>query len=263
MITADIHTHSSFSDDSTEPLIEMAKTAAEKGLRVICLTEHLDYDYPSGEFLLDAAAYREELMRVKEELSDKIEVLFGMELGIMDYLAPRLNEFAAAWDFDFIIGSSHLVNGQDPYYPEYFEELGSKNGILRYFESILANVRAFGDFDVYGHLDYAVRYSPEKSYEPLDYREIINEILKALISRGKGIEVNTAGVVSGMGYPHPNEFILRRYKELGGEIVTVGSDAHDRTRVAADFDRAQAALEAAGFDRYAVFRRRKAEFVKL
>lgn len=262
MITADMHTHSSFSDDSTEPLYEMAGSAAEKGLRIICLTEHLDYDYPSGEFQLDTAAYRAELMRVKEELSGKIEVLFGVELGVMDYLAPRLNEFAAAWDFDFIIGSSHLVNGQDPYYPEYFEELGSRNGILRYFESILANVRAFDDFDVYGHLDYAVRYSPERGYEPLDYREIIDEILKALISRGKGIEVNTAGVASGMGYPHPNEFILRRYKELGGGIVTVGSDAHDRTRVAVDFDKAQAALEAAGFDRYAVFRHRKAEFVK-
>lgn len=262
MIVADFHTHSSFSTDSTEPLIEMAKAAAEKGLRTICLTEHMDYDYPGGEFLLDTEAYRAEHMRVRSELSDKVEVLFGVELGLMDYLAPRLNEFAAAWDFDFIIGSSHLVDGKDPYYPEYFETLGSRNGILRYFESILANVRAFDNFDVYGHLDYVVRYSPEKSYEPLDYREIIDEILKALISRGRGIEVNTAGIASGMGYPHPNAFILRRYKELGGEIVTVGSDAHDRTRVAADFDTAQAVLEAAGFDGYAVFRHRKAEFVK-
>ena len=149
MIAADFHTHSSFSTDSTEPLIEMAKSAAEKGLRTICLTEHLDYDYPGGDFLLDTGAYRAELMRVRSELSGKVEVLFGVELGLMDYLAPRLNEFAAAWDFDFIIGSSHLVDGKDPYYPEYFESIGSRNGILRYFESIIANVRAFDDFDVY------------------------------------------------------------------------------------------------------------------
>lgn len=261
MITADFHTHSSFSTDSTEPLLEMAKAAAEKGLRTICITEHLDYDYPGGEFQLDTAAYRGELLRVREELSGRVEVLFGVELGLMDYLAPRLNEFARAWELDFIIGSSHLVDGKDPYYPEYFEALGSKNGVLRYFESILANIAAFDDFDVYGHLDYVVRYSPEKRYEPLDYREIIDEILKALISRGKGIEVNTGGVAP-LGYVHPNAFILRRYKELGGEIVTVGSDAHDRSRVAADFDKAQAALEAAGFEYYTVFRQRKAEFVK-
>lgn len=262
MITADLHTHSSFSTDSSEPLLEMARSAAEKGLKTICLTEHQDFDYPGEEFCLDTAAYREELMRVREELSGTPEVLFGVEIGIMEYLAPRLKAFAKEWDFDFIIGSSHLIDGQDPYYPEYFEALGSKNGILRYFESTLANILAFDDFDVYGHLDYVVRYSPEKRYEPLDYREIIDGILKALVSRGKGIEVNTAGIVSAMGYPHPNAFILRRYKELGGEIVTVGSDSHDRSRVAADFDRAQAALEAAGFGGYCVFRRRKAEFVK-
>ncbi len=262
MINSDFHTHSSFSSDSTEPLLEMAKSACEKGLRTICLTEHMDYDYPGGEFLLDTAAYREELMRVKTALSDKIEVLFGVELGLMEHLAPRLNEFAGAWDFDFIIGSSHLVDGRDPYYPGYFEEFGGKNGILRYFESILANIQVFDNFDVYGHLDYVVRYSPEKKYDPLDYREIIDEILKELISRGKGIEINTAGIASGMGYPNPNAFILRRFKELGGEIVTVGSDAHDRTRVAADFDTAQSVLETAGFDRYAVFRQRRAEFVK-
>lgn len=262
MIYSDFHTHSSFSSDSSEPPVQMVRSAYEKGLRIICLTEHMDYDYPGGEFLLDTAAYRGELMRVKAEYADKTEVLFGVELGLMDYLAPRLNEFAEAWDFDFIIGSSHLVNGKDPYYPEYFREFGSKNGILRYFESILANILAFDNFDVYGHLDYVVRYSPEKKYDPLDYREIIDGILKALITRGKGIEINTAGIASGMGYPNPNEFIVRRFKELGGEIVTVGSDAHDRTRVAADFDRAQSVLETAGFDRYAVFRRRRAEFVK-
>lgn len=261
MITADFHTHSSFSSDSTEPLLEMACAAAEKGLKTICLTEHFDPDYPGGEFLLDTASYRAELMRVREALSGRVEVLFGVELGIMDYLAPKLAEYAGEWDFDFIIGSSHLVDGKDPYYPDYFESLGSRNGILRYFESILANVRAFDRYDVYGHLDYVVRYSPERSYEPLDYRELIDEILKAIIARGKGIEVSTAGVGK-IGYPHPNAFILRRYRELGGELITVGSDAHDRTRVAADFDRAQAALETAGFEYYNVFRGRKAEFVK-
>ncbi len=65
MIIADMHTHSSFSTDSTESMMKMAKAAAEKGLRTICLTEHLDYDYPCGEFQLDTAAYHDELMRVK------------------------------------------------------------------------------------------------------------------------------------------------------------------------------------------------------
>lgn len=261
MITADQHTHSSFSSDSSEPLLEMAKAAENRGLHTLCLTEHMDPDYPTGEFLLDTRAYREELLRVREQTS--IELLFGVELGLMDYLAPRLREYAAAWDFDLVIGSSHLVDGEDPYYPEYFERLGSKNGVLRYFESILANIGAADCFDVYGHLDYVVRYSPEKGYEPTDFCEIIDEILRLLISKGKGIEINTAGIASGLGYVHPHEFILKRYRELGGEIVTIGSDAHDKTRVAADFDKAREALEAAGFTHYTIFRDRKPSFIVL
>ncbi|MDE7229298.1 MAG: histidinol-phosphatase HisJ family protein [Oscillospiraceae bacterium] len=259
-MTADLHTHSGFSTDSDEPLEEMVKAAKEKGLQALCITEHMDMDYPGGEFILNTENYRKELFRVREQTPD-IELLFGVELGLMDYLAPKLNEYSKAWDFDFIIGSSHLVDGQDPYYPEYFQKLGSKNGILRYFESILANIKAMDCFDVYGHLDYVVRYSPEKSYDPVDYREIIDEILRLLIEKGKGIEINTAGLKSGIGYVHPHVFILQRYKELGGEIVTVGSDAHDKSRVAADLDKAQAALTAAGFTYYAIFRERKPNFV--
>lgn len=261
MISADLHTHSSFSSDSSEPLLEMVKSASEKGLKTLCLTEHFDPDYPSGEFTLDTGSYRKELLRVRENTD--IELLFGVELGLMDYLAPKLSEYSKAWDFDFIIGSSHLVDGQDPYYPEYFNTHGGKNGVLRYFESILANVKIMDCFDVYGHLDYVVRYSPEKSYEPREYADIIDEILRLLIAKGKGIEINTAGLKSGLGYVHPHEFILRRYKELGGEMITIGSDAHDRTRVAADLDKAEATLTAAGFTHYTIFRKRQPHFVAL
>lgn len=259
MITADLHTHSSFSTDSDEPLFEMARAAEKNGLQTLCITEHMDMDYPGGEFILDTESYKKELRRVREHTN--IELLFGVELGLMDYLAPKLSEYSETWDFDFIIGSSHLVNGQDPYYPEYFQTLGSRNGVLRYFESILVNIGGMDCFDVYGHLDYVVRYSPEKSYDPVDYREIIDEILKLLIGKGKGIEINTAGIKSGLEYVHPHKFILRRFKELGGEIITVGSDAHDKSRIAADFDKAETALKAAGFKYYTVFRNRKPNFV--
>lgn len=115
----------------------------EKGLKTVCFTEHMDMDYPGGEFLLDAAAYRSRLVELREEFRGRIEVLFGVELGLMDYLAPRLREYVGAWDFDFVIGSSHLVGGVDPYYPEYFEKYGDHNGILRLFRDILANIRTF------------------------------------------------------------------------------------------------------------------------
>lgn len=262
MITADFHTHSYFSGDSDEPSREMIASAARKGLKILCLTEHYDMDYPNAEFELNTDEYKSEIMRLKEEFSGSIEVLFGVELGVMGYLSERLKKFVNGKGFDFIIASSHLVNGKDPYYPEYFESMGTKNGIAKYFESISENLSAFTDFDVYGHLDYAVRYSPAKAYDPLNFRDIIEEILKKIIEMGKGIEINTAGLKT-LGYVHPHEFILKRYKELGGEIITVGSDAHERTRIADGFDKAKAALKAAGFNYYTIFRQRRPEFIKL
>ncbi|MBQ8195043.1 MAG: histidinol-phosphatase HisJ family protein [Oscillospiraceae bacterium] len=263
MIKADQHVHSSFSSDSDELLENAVNAAIAASLDALCVTEHMDMDYPTGEFMLDADSYRAELFRLKELYSDRIELLFGVELGLMDYLAPRLYEFASSQPFDFIIGSSHLVDGVDPYYPEYFNAHGDHNGILRYFECILANITTFADFDVYGHLDYVVRYSHAKSYSPAEHAELLDEILKKLISMDKGIELNTAGLKYGLGWAHPHPELLRRYRELGGEIITVGSDGHKGEHIAYDFDKASDILQAAGFEYYTVFRQRKPEFIKI
>lgn len=261
MITVDLHTHTSFSTDSDQPMEDAVLAMLEKGLQTVCFTEHMDMDYPGGDFSLDTAEYRAELMRLREKYAGKIDILFGVELGLMDYLAPRLRDYLAKWDFDFVIGSSHLVGGIDPYEPEYFSTNGDYNGILRYFESILANIRAFDGFDVYGHLDYVVRYSSSKSYKPADYRELVDEILKTLVSMGKGIELNTAGLAYGLGWAHPHPELLRRYRELGGEIITVGSDGHDAKHYAWEFSRAADILRDAGFKYFTIFRSRKPEMI--
>lgn len=263
MIKADQHVHSYFSSDSTESTENQIKAAIAAGLDRICLTEHNDMDYPTGEFELDTAAYRAELMTLKAKYSDRIEVLYGVELGLMDYLAPRLDEYVRSEDFDFIIGSSHLVDGIDPYYPGYFDKLGDKEGIQRYLQSIIDNINAFQDFDVYGHIDYVVRYSNAKTYSPADYMELINEILKKLISLGKGIELNTAGLKYGLGWAHPHPDVLRLYRQLGGEIITVGSDSHKAEHTAYDFAKAADILTDAGFKYYTVFRKRTPEFISI
>lgn len=263
MITADLHTHTSFSTDSEAPLEQMARAALEKGLKTICFTEHMDFDYPGGDFFLDTAAYRGELLRVKEEYRGRLEILFGVELGLMDHIASALKEYSESYDFDFIIGSAHQVDGIDPYYPEYFNARGDRGGIYHFYESALAAVRAFDNFDVFGHFDYIVRYSHAKSYSPADFADIADDILRELVARGRGLEVNTAGIRYGLGWAHPHPDVLRRFKELGGETVTVGSDAHGGDMIAYRFDAAEEALRAAGFRYRAVFRGRKPEFVLL
>ena len=164
-----------------------------------------------------------------------------------------------------LIGSSHIINGNDPYYPEFWEGKSIKEAVMSYFEAILRNVTTYENYDVYGHLDYINRYShyEDNSLEYKDYSDIIDEILKVLVSKGKGLDINTSGYRYGLGRTNPQLDIVKRFKELGGEIVTVGSDAHKPEDVGAYFAEAYAMLKEAGFKYTASFRNKKATMVKL
>ena len=226
----DFHIHSSFSADSEAPMAAMIEEGIRRGLTSMCFTEHLDYDYTADgqEFVVDTAAYWKEWNRCRDLYGSRIELLFGIELGLQPYLAGRLAEYLRQWDFDFVIGSSHTVNGADPYYPSFYEGRSEETCYREYFETIPANLAAFSDIDTYGHIDYVVRYGPNKNqfYSYEKYKDILDEVLKCLVSHGVGLELNTAGYKYGLGVPNPHPDVLKRYRELGGEIVTVGSDGH-------------------------------------
>ena len=147
-----------------------------------------------------------------------------------------------------------MVRGCDPYYPSFFEGRTEESCYLEYFESIEKNIRAFSDFDSYGHLDYVVRYGPNKNrdYSYEKYREILDGILKLLIEKGIALEVNSGGIKYGLGEP-----------KLGGELITLGSDAHTPEYLAYEFKKLRQILEECGFTRYTEFRKRKPEFVEL
>ena len=134
-----------------------------------------------------------------------------------------------------------------------------------YFESELESICIFDEYDVFGHLDYIARYGTKgnEDYCFGDHAEVIDEILKQLIKRGKGIEINTAGFRKRGGEPNPCADILRRYFELGGEIITIGSDAHSTEYVACGLDRAGELLAGIGYTHYCVFKGRKPEFLPL
>ncbi|MCI8282258.1 MAG: histidinol-phosphatase HisJ family protein [Lachnospiraceae bacterium] len=266
----DTHIHTYYSGDSSAVPEDMAYAAKHTGLSGICFTDHLDLDYPKEPelFLLDIPRYLEETRSIAQDASDTLEnftICTGIELGLQPHLAGRHQKLLREYDFDFVIGSSHVVHSIDPYYPEYYEGREESQAYLEYFSSILENILAFDDFDVYGHLDYVVRYGPNQNrfYSYQTYRDIIDEILKLLIGHGKGLEVNTGGFKYGLGHPNPTEEILKRYRELGGEILTIGSDAHKPEHVAYDFQKIPEILQEAGFRYYTVFRQRKPQFLPL
>lgn len=270
-ITADYHLHSSFSGDCDTPLETMVQSAIAKGLTHLCFTEHMDFDYPvsedapAGFFEVNTDSYLYELVRCREKYASEIRINFGIELGLQPALARKLYFYAKFYHFDFVIGSSHIVNGKDPYYAGYFEGRTEEEGYREYFSSIIENAKIMTNYDVYGHLDYVVRYGPhldlEYSYEK--YRDLFDTILNLLLAQGKGIELNTGGLRKGLKEANPCMDVLKRYRKLGGEIITVGSDAHAARDVAADFRRAAQMLEECGFKYYTIFEQRTPEFKRL
>ena len=263
----DQHMHCNFSGDSDALPEDMIKAAIAHGLSGICFTDHLDYDYPEEPniFLLDFDNYFRELSDLKEKYAGRISVNIGIELGLQTQVAGQNLAVAKKYPFDFIIGSSHVVNHMDPYYPEFFAGRDEDAAYMEYFESVLQNIKSGVDFDVYGHIDYVVRYGPNKNafYTYEKFKDIINEILSLLISKGKGIEVNTGGFKYGLGHPNPTEDIIKRYRELGGEIITMGADAHAPEYAAYEFDKTAQIIKNCGFKYYTVFKNRKAEFIPL
>lgn len=265
----DCHMHSSFSADSDSPMENMIQKAIENDLSGICFTEHLDPDYPKTPdniiFSLDIPAYQNTLSTLKEKYQQKLDIRFGIELGLQPHLGEGFRNLLDQTPFDFVIGSSHVVHGYDPYYPEYFEGRRECDAYMEYFESILENLSFFSEMDVYGHIDYIVRYGPNKNreYSYGRYQDILEEILNRLISKGVGIELNTGGYHYGLKEPNPCTAVLRRYRQLGGEIITIGSDAHTPDQIAASFDKAAAILQDCGFSYYTVFHNRKPEFIRL
>lgn len=263
----DTHMHCRFSGDSESNPRKMIESAIEKGLSGICFTDHQDTDYREepGRFDLNIPAYYEKIHALKEEYRDRLEILWGIELGLQPHVAQENLLLVQEYPFDFVIGSSHVVDHMDIYYPSFYDGRTERTAYRRYFESILENLATDADFDVYGHLDYVVRYGPNRNhcYSYEKYADLIDAILRRIIEKGKGIELNMAGFKYRLGHPNPTEDILRRYKELGGEILTIGSDAHKPVQVAWEYERVPELLKSVGFDYFTVFKARKPEFIKL
>lgn len=270
-IKADYHLHSSFSGDSDTPMEEMILKGISSGLTSMCFTEHMDMDYvysnpeDQGIFELNTDSYLYDFIKYKEKYAGQIKLLFGVELGLQPHLKRRLAVYAKSYDFDFIIGSSHICNGKDPYYPAFFEGRTDDEGYREYFSSILENIRAFQNFDVYGHLDYVVRYGKTKDaeYSYDKYKDLLDPILEAILEAERGIEINTGAINYGLRDLNPCTEILKRYRQLGGEIITIGSDAHRPDALAKEFNRAAEILTECGFKYYTVFEKRMPEFCRI
>lgn len=262
---ADQHLHTSFSGDSETPPEEQAEKAIALGIERICFTDHHDHDVVSDiDFELDIPRYMAAMSELKKKYSGRLDIRTGIELGLQSHIADYLYKLTEKYPFDFVIGSVHFIDGLDPYYPEYFEKHG-KNSYRLYFETLLRRIRKVKCYDSLGHLDYIVRYGAPHglTYSYSEYGDYIDEILRQIISDGKALECNTGGLSRGLTEPNPCRDVFVRYRELGGELITLGSDAHSPETLGCCFDRCGAMLRDCGFKYYAVYEKRRPEMLSL
>ena len=294
----DCHLHTCFSGDSETPVRDQLDRAIALGMQAVCITDHHDWDAPNekGEmddrFLLDFPDYLPALREIREEYRGRLNMGIGVELGLQLHARQDTENVMKLYGdtFDFIIGSIHFVDHYDVYYPQWFamdamdvsearsderfaratrriptreeaEAVTREQEAARYrhfFEVTLKRLESYDCFDSLGHLDFVVRYGPNKNrfYDFKTYGDIISAILELLIRKDKALEVNTGGFKYGLGHPNPCEDVLKRYRELGGRLLTVGSDAHVPGFVGYEFDRTAELLKEIGFREYALYRKR-------
>lgn len=269
MLYSDFHVHTNFSSDSTALPQKMIEKAINLGLNQICFTDHYDLDFPSNDDnisnFFDVDNYFNTFNELQLIYNNQIDIKIGIELGLQPHLQKNFINLLDKYPFDFIIGSSHVCDRLDPYMGDFFTNRKTFDANYRYFESILENIQSFDGFSIYGHLDYIIRYGSNKKHKfsYYQYTDVIDEILHKLIDIGKGIEVNTSGFRYGLGQPHPHTDIIKRYYELGGEIITIGSDAHKPQDICHNFECIKELLTNIGFKYYTVFSKLQPDFIKL
>ena len=228
----DYHMHSIVSFDGKNTGLEMARAAAKAGLKEICFTDHLDYDplEKMGVMAFDTEAYNREYNDLE---IPGLLIRRGMEFGMTVDNRARFREDLNRRKFDFVLGSIHFADDLDVYYRDYWQDKTVFEAERRFLEVTLDCVRLHDDFDVLAHLTYIGKarcHHAPRTVPFAEHREVIDEILRVLAAKGKGMEMNTSGVDRCGGFL-PTADIFRRFRELGGEIVTVGSDAHSFDRV--------------------------------
>lgn len=238
---ADDHMHTTFSMDGISPMREMVAAAVDQGLFEICLTEHLETGHPQTDEPVDFDAYFKE-MEACRALYPQIILHTGIEIGDNPPVRDQIHAILRQYPLDFHLLSLHLIDGQDPYYPEYYVGKTQEAAYRRYVECKLESALHFGTFDALAHLGYCGKFAPYgRAENPLRWRHApdhLDALLRFLANGGKALEINTSGYKT-TDFPIPGPDILRRFAELGGEFVTLGADAHETKYVGYQFERAR------------------------
>lgn len=264
---ADYHLHCEYSDDSNEPMENQIQEAITLGLDEMCFTDHVDYgikrdwDDPEGIIIRHAIEhgkevdlvlanvnypkYFEALNMYQKKYASSISIKKGLEFGIQSITVDAYEKLYASYqdDLDFVLFSMHQVNNLEFWTQDFQKGKTQKEYNDEYYKEIYQTMQMFHHYSCLAHLDLLARYDENGIYPFENEKDIIAEILKYAIRDEKGIEINTSSWKYGLKDTQPSRAILKLYKDLGGKIITVGSDAHETKYLASHIKDAYAILK--------------------
>lgn len=266
----DNHNHSQFSFDGGRTSVgKTVNSAIGKGLAGVCFTDHCDFFVPPMKAqheeyvpeVFDVEARNAEIDKVNAKCPQDFHVFKGIEIGVQKSERDKIAAHLEKYSFDEIIASVHYLDDTDPFWGGYYEGNTWRYAYGHYLETLYDEMVWLGDrFDIMGHYDYVTRYAPypECSILYKDFPDILDSMLRYLAENGKALEINTKTYQDFKGRtPVLDKNILMRYRELGGEIISLGSDSHDADRVGFNFERTAALVSRCGFKYLAHFDKRK------
>lgn len=259
---ADYHMHTSYSNDSNYEMEAAVLKAIELKIDEICFSEHSDYG-SMGDYVVNYDEYYQGYLKMKEKYKDQIQIKFGCEFGVQRHTIDDFKRDFQKYPFDFIILSNHQIDDIEFWTYQYQEGKTQEEYNRGYYEAIYDVIKEFDDYSVLGHLDMIKRYDKQGEYPDENVRDIIEKILKHVIAHGKGIEVNTSCFRYGLDDLTPSHYILELYRDLGGKIITIGSDTHEEKHVGCQIQYVQEELKRIGFEYFCTFDQMKPIFHKL
>lgn len=269
----DCHIHSTCSEDGHNTMSEMAAASFKKGVSYICFTDHCDMDdYRTGRSKDGSYDHRQRTIEMYRkacnDAPEELTIRLGMELGGGNHNPRVASEIASLPELDFIIGSLHNLKDIKDFYEFKYESAAQCMELMDAYADELIELAGMDFFDVMAHVGYTIRYMRRDgfnvSFDLTTFGDKIEHLLKTLIERGKGIEINCSGFrMEKIGGPTPTVDVLKLYRQLGGEIITIGSDAHRIPQAAEGLSQGFDILRELGYKYITVFEQRKPRFVKI
>jgi len=259
----DMHAHTDNSFDGKHSTMFMCENAVNKGLRGVAFTDHVEIDYyKEKDFDRTAAQSFFEIVKARSAFRGKLIVCAGIELGQPTYDIQTAEELISSRSYDFVIGSIHnLRNMEDFWFLKYedYDSDGIDRLLREYFDEELL-LAQWAKFDTLAHLTYPLRYICGEHNIPVDISKFagqIDAILQTVAEKGKALEINTSGLRQKIKSTMPDESIVRRFKELGGEYITIGSDAHFAEHLGAGINKGMEIAKRCGFRSVTLYQKRE------